>query len=40
MLPVKVDDTQLDGLPSNVGYVDVAIGIERIAEMLISKLQG
>jgi hypothetical protein len=35
---VRVDDTQLDGLPSNVGYVDVAIGIDTIAEMLIAKL--
>jgi hypothetical protein len=34
------DDTKLDGLPSNVGYVDVGIGIERIAERLISKLKG
>jgi hypothetical protein len=38
ILPVKIDDTQLDGLPSNVGYVDVAVGIDRIAEMLIAKL--
>ncbi|WP_407121155.1 TIR domain-containing protein [Bradyrhizobium sp. STM 3561] len=38
ILPVRVDDTPLDGLPSNVGYVDVAIGIDRIAEMLIAKL--
>jgi TIR domain len=40
ILPVKVDDTELDGLPSNVGYVDVSIGIDRIAEMLISKLRA
>ncbi len=40
ILPVKVDDTQLDGLPSNIGYVDIAIGIDQIAEMLIAKLKG
>ena len=39
ILPVRVDDTQLDGLPSNVGYVDIAAGIDRIAEMLIAKLK-
>jgi hypothetical protein len=38
ILPVKIDDTQLDGLPSNVGYLDVAVGIDRIAEMLMAKL--
>jgi hypothetical protein len=40
ILPVRVDDTQLDGLPSNVGYVDIAIGIDRIAEMLMAKLNA
>jgi hypothetical protein len=40
ILPVRVDDTQLDGLPSNVGYVDIAIGVDRIAEMLIAKLNA
>jgi hypothetical protein len=40
ILPVRVDDTQLDGLPSNVGYVDISIGIDTIAEMLISKLNA
>jgi TIR domain len=40
ILPVRVDDTQLDGLPSNVGYVDIAIGVDRIAEMLIAKLSA
>jgi hypothetical protein len=39
-LPVKVDDTELDGLPPNVGYVGIALGIEKIAELLIKKLQG
>jgi hypothetical protein len=40
ILPVKVDDTELDGLPSNVGYVAISVGIETIANLLIKKLQG
>ena len=40
ILPVKVDDTELDGLPPNVGYVGISLGIEKIAELLIKKLQG
>jgi len=40
ILPVKVDDTELDGLPPNVGYVEISLGIEKIAELLIKKLQG
>jgi hypothetical protein len=40
ILPVKVDDTELDGLPPNVGYIGISLGIEKIAELLIKKLQG
>ncbi len=40
ILPVKVDDTELDGLPPNIGYVGISLGIEKIAELLIKKLQG
>jgi hypothetical protein len=40
ILPVKVDDTELDGLPPNVGYVGISLGIEKIAELLIKKLQA
>ena len=39
ILPVKVDDTELDGLPPNVGYLGVSLGMEKIAELLIKKLQ-
>ena len=39
ILPVKIDDTQLDGLPGNVGYVGISLGIEKIAELLIRKLR-
>jgi hypothetical protein len=40
ILPVKVDNTELDGLPPNVAYVEISLGIERISELLIKKLQG
>jgi hypothetical protein len=40
ILPVKVDATELDGLPPNVGYVSISLGIDKIAELLIKKLQG
>jgi hypothetical protein len=40
ILPVKVDDTELEGLPPNVGYVSISLGIDKIAELLIKKLQG
>ena len=40
ILPVKVDDTELDGLPPNVAYVGISLGVEKIAELLIKKLQG
>ncbi len=40
ILPVKVDDTELDGLPPTVGYVGISLGIEKIAELLIKKLRG
>jgi hypothetical protein len=40
ILPVKVDDAELDGLPPNVGYVGISLGVEKIAELLIKKLQG
>ena len=39
ILPVKVDATDLDGLPTNVGYVDVSLGIEKIAQLLLKKLR-
>jgi hypothetical protein len=40
ILPVKVDDTELEGLPRNVGYVSISLGIDKIADMLIKKHQG
>jgi hypothetical protein len=39
ILPIRIDDTDLDGLPSTVGYVPIAMGIEQIASLLIRKLR-
>jgi TIR domain len=38
ILPIKVDDIELDGLQPTIGYVPIAQGIEKIAELLIKKL--
>lgn len=40
ILPVKVDATDLDGLPANVGHVDISLGIEEIAQLLLKKLSA
>jgi hypothetical protein len=39
ILPIRVDATDLDGLPPNVGYVSIDLGAEEIARLLIRKLQ-
>ena len=39
ILPVRIDDTDLDGLPPTIGYVPIAMGIEQIADLLIKKLR-
>jgi hypothetical protein len=38
ILPVRVDDTELEGLLPTIGYVPIGTGIEKIGEMLIKKL--
>lgn len=40
ILPIKVDGTELDGMPSTIGYVAIKKGIEKISELLIKKLKG
>jgi hypothetical protein len=39
ILPIRVDATDLDGLPPNVGYLSIDLGAEEIARLLIRKLQ-
>lgn len=40
ILPIKIDDTELDGMPPTLGYVPIAKGIEKIAELLVKKLKA
>lgn len=38
ILPIKVDETELDGMLPTVGYIPLERGIEKIGELLIKKL--
>lgn len=40
ILPIRVDDTELDGLLPTVGYVSLSAGIDTIADILIKKLKA
>jgi len=40
ILPIRVDDIELDGLLPTIGYVPLNTGIARIGEMLVKKLQS
>jgi hypothetical protein len=39
ILPIMIDGTDLDGLPPTIGYVRIERGIDKIADMLIAKLE-
>lgn len=40
ILPIRVDDTELEGLLPTVGYIPIEAGIEKIGEILLKKLQA
>lgn len=41
VLPLRVDDSLLVGLPDTVGYLDIRdIGLEDVADILMAKLEG
>ena len=41
ILPVRVDDTDLDGLPPTIGHVSLKeYTVEQIADLLVKKLRG
>lgn len=41
ILPIRVDDSEVPGLPPTIGYASLAdLGIATIAEMLVRKLRG
>jgi len=40
ILPIRVDDTDLDGLPPTVGYLSLNdLSVAQIADLLIQKLR-
>lgn len=39
ILPIRVDETELEGMPPTMGYLSITKGIEKIAELLIKKLR-
>jgi hypothetical protein len=39
ILPIKLDETEIDGLPDTIGYIDIKkTSIEEICKLLIEKL--
>lgn len=40
ILPIRVDEIELEGLLPTIGYVPINTGIERIGDMLVKKLQS
>jgi hypothetical protein len=40
ILPVRIDDTELEGLLPTVSYLSINMGIEAIGDLLIKKLQS
>jgi hypothetical protein len=40
ILPIRVDDTELEGLLPTIGYVPISTGIDTISEILIAKLKA
>jgi TIR domain len=40
LLPIKVDDTKLPGLPATIAYLDLKEGIPSIANLFVRKLGG
>lgn len=40
ILPIKVDETELDGMPPTVGYINIEKGIDKISSLLIKKLKA
>lgn len=39
ILPIKVEDVELPGIPSTTGYLPISSGVDKIAEILIRKLK-
>lgn len=40
ILPIKIDETELDGLPPTICYLPISLGIEKVSEILVKKLNS
>jgi len=40
ILPVRIDDTELEGLLPTISYLPISMGVEKIGDLLIKKLQS
>lgn len=40
ILPIKVDETELDGLVPTIGYLPLETGVDKIGEILMKKLRS
>lgn len=38
LLPVRLDNTPVPGLPITVAYLDASIGMEKVADLFLRKL--
>jgi hypothetical protein len=38
ILPVRIDDTSIPGMPETIGYVPISLGTDRIVALLLEKL--
>jgi hypothetical protein len=38
LLPVRIDNTPVPGLPQQIAYLDASIGMKRVAELFLDKL--
>lgn len=40
ILPIRIDDTEIDGLSPAISYVPIRAGVEQIVKMIIEKLEA
>ena len=38
ILPIRLDETELEGLLPTIGYLPIGMGIDKIGDLLVSKL--
>jgi hypothetical protein len=40
ILPIRIDDTEIPGLPATISYISIAAGTDQICKLLAQKLHG